>query len=798
MTSRIISYWAGSLLTLSSLCGFGQTTESAKTVAQSFDTYRRQTIQEKLFVHTDQSAYMVGETIWFKVYYVDATLHQPLDISKVAYVEVLDKEQRSVLQAKVELTANGGSGAFFLPSSLNSGTYRLRAYTNWMKNFSADFFFEKNLTIVNSFKPLGLPFAKQNSDYDIQFFPEGGHLVQGIASNVAFKIADESGKGVAVRGGIINAQNDTLVRFQSQKFGIGRFSFAPSEVATYRAVVFDEKGRPFTRSLPAVKAQGYVMRLEESGPDQLKITVNTNLSNVGSISLFAHTRQEIKVAETKFMQQEATFQVDKKVLGDGVSHLTIFDAAQKPVCERLYFKRPMQELRIQLKSDHPQYASRTKVTLDASAQASAGKINRPSMSVAVYRVDSLADGASDNILNYLWMTSDLAGRIESPDYYLQPTNADVALATDNLMLTHGWRRFRWDDLLQKNPVTRPYIAEPNGLVIQGSVTNPETGKPVPNIVTYLSTLGKPTRLYVFRSDAEGRVRYEMQDFYGPKNIFAQTNPEDSLNKLTIDNPFSTSISAYRLPELAINESHATQLLNRSVAMQVQSTYWGDDIIRYRYPDVDSSAFYGKPSETYLLDAYTRFPRMEEVLREYVTGVLPRKRDGHFRLMVPNLPYRSLFEEPSMVLMDGVPIFNMDRVIEFNPLKVKQIDVVTNRYLMGMTAFSGIINFMTYKNDLSGFLLDNRLVKLDYDGLQLQREFYIPRYETPKQQTSRLPDGRTLLYWNPNLLVNAEGKSQVDFYTSDQTGTYLVEINGLAPDGRAGYQRTLFDVKNTPK
>ena len=107
--------------------------------------------------------------------------------------------------------------------------------------------------------------------------------------------------------------------------------------------------------------------------------------------------------------------------------------------------------------------------------------------------------------------------------------------------------------------------------------------------------------------------------------------------------------------------------------------------------------------------------------------------------------------------------------------------------------------MTYKGDLAGFPLDTRLLKLDYDGLQRQREFYAPRYDRPANATtSRLPDARTLLYWNPSLKIGAPGKTQLDFYTSDQTGTYVVEVNGLTNDGQAGYQQTRFEVKNTPK
>ncbi|WP_332369295.1 hypothetical protein [Spirosoma telluris] len=190
--------------------------------------------------------------------------------------------------------------------------------------------------------------------------------------------------------------------------------------------------------------------------------------------------------------------------------------------------------------------------------------------------------------------------------------------------------------------------------------------------------------------------------------------------------------------------------------------------------------------------------MEEVLREYVLGVMPRKRQDHFRLNVVNGPYRAIFENAPLVLMDGIPVFDMDKVIEFSPLKIKQLDVITNFYYMSPALFSGIISFMTYKGDLAGFPLDTRLVKLEYDGLQLERQFYAPRYESAKQLASRLPDARTLLYWNPNLQTNAEGKGRIEFYTSDQPGTYLVEVNGMTKEGVTGSQQVRFEVKNRPE
>ncbi len=797
---RYVLCFLGGFLALSSLPVFSQAPSTVNALVQPFDSYRRQTLQEKLFVHTDQSFYLTGETTWFKIYYVDGSFHQPLDVSKVAYIELLDKDQKSVLQTKVTLGPGGGSGSLFLPSSLASGNYLMRAYTSWMKNFSADYFFEKPLTIVNPFKPLGLPLLTETTTHTVQFFPEGGNLIQGLPGKVAFSVTDASGRGISVRGWLLNGQNDTLTRFSSHKFGIGTFTFTPVDKATYRVVLTDEKDRSVTRPLPAVQARGYTMRLEEAPANQLKITVSSTDKAASAVYLFAHTRNDIRATEMRPIQGETTFTLDKNVLGDGISHLTIFDADRRPVCERLYFKRPAQPLTITLKPDQSQYASRTNVVLNASVQALAGQPNPASLSVAVYRVDSLARVDSGDILSYLWMTSDLRGRIESPDYYRQPETAEVAQATDNLMLTHGWRRFKWDEILSnKPPIPRPFLPEPNGHLVLGTVTNPMSDAPVPNVITYLSAPGKPVRLYVSRSDSLGRIRFEMQDFYGPRTLIVQTNPADSLYKLTLTNPFPDAPAATPLPELALAESQADQLLNRSVAMQVQSTYYGNRAIPYRYPVVDSTAFYGPPGETYLLDAYTRFPRMEEVLREYILGVLPRKRQGHFRLFVPNAPYRAIFEDPSLVLLDGVPIFDMDKIIEFNPLKIRQLDVITNHYLVGPALFTGVISFMTYKGDMAGFPLDTRLLKLDYEGLQLQREFNAPRYDrTAGLPPSRLPDARTLLYWNPDLKTDAQGKGRVEFSTSDQTGMYVVDVNGLTTDGHAGSQRVLFDVKNSPK
>ena len=77
-----------------------------------FDRYRVNRLEEKVFAHTDKSFYLAGEIIWFKLYVVDGAMNRPLDLSKLAYVEILSADQRPVLQGKIELKEGFGNGSF--------------------------------------------------------------------------------------------------------------------------------------------------------------------------------------------------------------------------------------------------------------------------------------------------------------------------------------------------------------------------------------------------------------------------------------------------------------------------------------------------------------------------------------------------------------------------------------------------------------------------------------------------------------------------------------------------------------
>jgi hypothetical protein len=174
--------------------------------------------------------------------------------------------------------------------------------------------------------------------------------------------------------------------------------------------------------------------------------------------------------------------------------------------------------------------------------------------------------------------------------------------------------------------------------------------------------------------------------------------------------------------------------------------------------------------------------MEEVMREYVPGVVVRKRKDGFNFYVLNKIHNYLFKETPLILLDGVPVFDADEIMQMDPLKVKRLDVVTAKYFHGNLELPGIVSYHTYGGDLGGFTVRSRNGIVDYDGLQIQRKFFSPSYSSSDSE-SRIPDPRYLLYWNPDVKMDGNQKTEIEFFTSDVPGTYQIKVEGVSNDGK---------------
>lgn len=765
------------------------------TLSNTFNNYHANSIKEKVFVHTDKNFYLSGEIIWFKIYNTDGGFHKPLDISTVAYVEILDTANKPILQAKIALNKGEGKGSFHVPQTLASGNYKLRAYTNWMKNFDAAYFFEKNITLINLQKNTSAVTKDTTEKYTIRFFPEGGDLVGSLQSKVAFKALTKNGKGYDFSGYVLDG-TDTLFQFSPTHGGMGNFIFTPLYNHTYKAFIQPAAGKAFTTELPLVYEKGYIMRTTETGTDKIDVVVETNTANASEVYLLAHTRESVKVASSATLQNgKAFFSFNKSLLSEGVSHFTIFNAQRKPVCERLYFKRPLQTFALSINADQPLYNSRHKVSMNISYTDALPGNDSASLSMSVYRLDSLQAVDDNTIETYMLLSSDLPGSVEDPGYYFTAGDKEANAAADNLMLTNGWRRFKWNEVLSNKQPVFEFVPEYNGHIITGTVINTKTGEPQSNIETFVSVPGSLTQFNPCISDATGLVKFEMKKFFGGSSIVAQPNTMiDSLSRIEINDPFSKKFSDKILPAFQKPISNPNTLLDLSISMQVQNIYAANKLKQFNFPHIDTSSFYVNPDFRYLLDDYTRFTSLEEVLREYVALVNVSRRNGRVYFPVVNEPANQFFYADPLVLLDGVPVFNFNKFLEFDPLKLKSLEVVTKRYLLGNSIFEGILNWKTYNADIANYTFDPNVLVLDYEGLQMEREFYAPVYDNEASLSSHLPDFRNVLQWSPDIKVKNKEKKSLSFYTSDLPGKYAVVIQGITSNGACGSKVITFEVK----
>jgi hypothetical protein len=727
---------------------------------------------------------------------VDGFWHHPISISKLAYWELLDRYNTPLAKIKIPLQDGCGNGSYQLPQNLNSGTYRIRCYTNWMKNFDACFYFEKQITVINPHQFYKKDTLNKEHARTIRFFPEGGNLVNNIPSTIAFKISDPGNKGVDGYGYVIDDLNDTLQMIRTLRMGIGRFVLTPQSKRSYKAIILLPHAEKIVADLPNAYDDGYVMHLSDSDDHRLRITVQTKGDQLSSglVYLFVHTRGSIKIVQGNFLRNnQALFIIDKDDVGDGISHITIFDAEKHPVCERLYFKYPIQHLNIQVSSNKDTYNTREKIetTVNTKENTSAQPAN---LSMAVYKIDTLQPVDNMNIENYFWLSADLPETIESPEYYFDPSNQDRGIAIDNLLLTQGWRRFRWEDILQQTKPSFKFLPEYTGHIIMGKIFDSATKMPARNRGVFVASPSSRTIFNAANSDSNGMLRFDMKDFYtNGELIIKPEKSEDSILSIDVQSPFSDAFSHKPLSFFSFAQMDSVALSEYHKDILVQREYLEPQLGKFSLPAVDTLPFFGKPDVSYLLDDYVRFTTMEEVLREYVAQTNVRNKGGRFEVSIwDRRRGQMLLESAPLVLLDGVPT-DINKVMSYDPLKVKRLDIVTETYFYGYMSFGGILSFATYSGDLPGFDLDPHSIVMDYAGLEAHREFYSPAYNTREESDSRLPDFRRLLYWQPTIVTDKQGNNTQSFFSSDLPGKYVMVVQGISPDGKIGYGRKTFTV-----
>ena len=760
--------------------GFGQSNASVvHGIASLWKENQQQHYPEAISVIFDRPLYLSGEEAWFSLRCVDAVSGGMSHLSKIAYIEVFNPESKPVYQGMIGLEDGVGSASFTLPLAAASGFYAVRAYTAWMKNQTPDQWYRGYITVVNPFRNPGLP--ERSTRWNLKAAPEYGKLVAGLPNRLAYWISGSdtlSSKRFLHLG---NDHGDTLVTRELYSPEQGFIEFTPNPNRSYRLWISGDGHIHGQVELGEIHDSGALVRPVPGAGDTR--TYQIEAAGVSyPIQLILH-RNGVMLWHKVLNRDEANRPVHLPEYADlpGRLRLLVLDSAGAIAGEKTLLSEIKALNSIEVKADRQRYNPGEEVRLSINVNEAIGTRAEFKATISVYRWSKSLD--KQQLLEQ-WIQSGPdhpAGENSGAYIQAEPYPERELHALFNNTPTTSEQLASW---------ARPaklWLPEIRGPVVSGRVFDRQSMQPAQYATVFLSKTGLDWQFYVARSDTSGIARFEISGFSGERQLIMQPGP-DSIRSLVTEAewPFS------KLPPDLVNmpfdldESLADYLRDINISMQIRHNFQEHFPNQFNRIPLDTIPFYGMPDERYYLGNYTRFPVMEEVMREYVRGVLVRRRRGSFYFRLLDSENQDVFRRDPLVLLDGIPVGRTDAIMEYDPLRINRIDVITRKYVIGHKVAHGLVSYSSYHGDHPGFSFGEDLVVLPYPGIETPRLPWQPSAE--QREKSRIPDFRNLLYWNPDLKVSPLKDESIEFRASDQTGVYRIEVHATGPDGRliSGY------------
>lgn len=516
--------------------------------------YSTNNCPEKVYVHTDKDFYINGETIWFKVYLVDGITHLSSSKSKVIYVELLDSNNNVVTKQILYAEKSSVSSEIKISEKTTQGEYKLRAYTKYMLNKSSPIAYEKSILIWNQAvskikMKAGKPTREKNkkqipsiNQLSPQFFPEGGHMIAGMPNILGFEIKDINGNFISTKGEIIDEKGNPAAFFESHEFGLGILNLEPELGKKYYAAIkYKDKKEVFP--LPIALDRGYMLNVKNN-KEYLDVIISTNIGKgLQGAYLLGHMRGDVFFEHTieRSKVNNLVFKIKTKDLLDGIAHFTLFNAAGEPLCERLVFIDNSDNdtsLSINTSNDNIDFRSPLGVKLNITDKNNLPLKGELSLSVFTDTNKFQGKNSNSNIKSWLLINSDLGNTVSDPNYFFENDSGYRKRLLDALMLTHGWRRFVWKELLDNSVSKTPEFKPEKGIVFYGKTTAFKNKyKPLPAQVK-ISVLEEDFYQDIKVTNAQGKFNFGPFFFQDTVSIVAEAISKD------IEKEMETSIHMY--------------------------------------------------------------------------------------------------------------------------------------------------------------------------------------------------------------------------------------------------------------
>ncbi len=769
---------------------------SAQQIDSVLNIYADNFQQEKIYVHFDKYVYNKGETIWFKAYLFLGT--DISNLSKNVYIDFFDATGKLLKHFIAPVYHSSAKGQFDIPEKYTSQIVHVRAYTSWMLNFDSSFFFNKDVLV---FQPQKLKLPTAIPKTQIHFFPEGGDLVEGLSSRVAFLATDSLGKPVKIRGAI-KKQNGTIIdSFMSVHDGMGTFTVDATK-EQYKVDWIDQYGKKYTSHLPQAKAKGIVLEVQPVAGKtifSLKRTAKADSMFKTLYVIATINQQMVYKARINFSVKDlAVAEIPTVDFPTGIMQLTVFSASWIPIAERIVFiNNDLHEFYAEVNTVVKGTGKRSKNVLEINVPDTVAA----NLSIAITDADILTD---KNTIYSQLISNDIKGYIYHPDYYFSNTTDSVAHHLDLVMLTHGWRRINWENILAAKFPEIKYPAETHQLQFTGKFFGGMNTKFAHNeqllSIVYFKDNSKKSFILPLNEDGSffrnnflffdtAKVYYKLigtQQFINAEPSF-QNGLISAQYQLIAQTPSSELWNLYDSAFVAnMQKSLAEQ---KKLQQLMQTTTLSEVIVRTKtkspielLDEKYTSGLFAGDNDGYRFDVENDIRAVSSLdVLHYLQGMVPglqiTDRGGNNWALTWRNDATDLF-------VDEMPA-NADLVNSLAMADIAYVKVFRPPFFGSLSGGSGGAVAIYTKKGGSSKNTSSKETGLSFkflEGYSTYKQFYSPDYSLPVKDFT--PDTRTTIYWNPYILTNRTNKTaRIQFYNSDIVKRMRVILEGVNTEGK---------------
>ena len=620
------------------------------------------------------------------------------------------------------------------------------------------------------------------NDFDVKFFPEGGALINIPHQNVAFKAQGADGFSKEIEGFLFNSKGDTLTNFRSEHNGMGIFTMNPVNNETYYVTVRTNDSITKRFDLPAIEPKGISIAMSHYKQEiryEIQKTEATEWPQ--KLFLLAHTRGKLAILQP--INPKRTFgKMNDSLFTEGITHFMLIDEQGNALSERLIFVTDHKPNQWQITTDQPTYGKREKVSLQIAAKDSEGNPVEGTFSVSITDRKSIQpDSLADNILSNLLLTSDLKGYVEDPAFYFLNQDARTLRSIDYLMMTHGWRRHKMENVLRTPSLNFTNYIE-KGQTISGRIMGFFGANVKKGPICVLA----PKYNIIATTETDEKGQFIVNTSFRDSTTFlvqARTKKGFAGVDILMDPP-QYPVATHKAPYF----NGATTFME-DYLMNTRDQYYMEGGMRvYNLKEVTVTAKRERPSSKSI---YTGGINTYTVEEDRLQGYGQTAFDAASRLPSVTITNGSEIHirnnsEPAIIVIDDIVYEDASDILK--DIQVSDMSSISllrgaDAVILGPRASGGAV-VITLKDPRN---LPARpaqgIITYTPLGYSESVEFYHPTYDTPEKKNAQRSDFRSTVYWNPELRLDAEGKATIEYYTPDSTAPEDIIIEGVDKNGK---------------